>query len=100
MPGLIIQTNLLTTKTQKNDEKKIDFNAELLEWFSTRMKEATGNKPDEISRYCLDLDEAIIGLVQIVYQLNLTMPDKAKRTADFFGLSRRTVYRYAKKQKK
>ena len=75
----------------------VDLNAELREWFGMRICELILDNPQRIDCYYLDLDEAKKDLIQIVYARLYKQPDKIKKTADFFGIDRRTVYNYAKK---
>ncbi len=74
-----------------------DLNAELREWFSSRLSDMLGENPENIKNYYFDLDEAKKDLVLIVYDHLRLLPDNAKQTADFFCISRKTVYNYVKK---
>ena len=75
----------------------INLNAELREWFGKQMSALLKDNPQDIRKHYLDLDEAKKDLIQIVYDCVITLPDSAKQTADFFCISRKTVYNYTKK---
>ena len=75
----------------------IDLNTELREWFSSELSDMLGENPGNINYYYFDLDEARKDLVQIVFDRLYSSPDRAKLTADFFCISRKTVYNYVKK---
>ena len=77
--------------------QNISLNAELREWFDTQMSVLLKDNPQNIKKHFLDLDEAKKDLIQIVYNRVITLPDNAKQTADFFCISRKTVYNYTKK---
>lgn len=78
-------------------KQDINLNAELREWFGKQMSALLKDNPQDIRRHYLDLDEAKKDLIQIVYDRVITLPDSAKQTADFFCISRKTVYNYTKK---
>ena len=78
-------------------KQNISLNAELREWFDTQMSVLLKDNPQNINKHFLDLDEAKKDLIQIVYDCVITLPDSAKQTADFFCISRKTVYNYTKK---
>jgi len=78
-------------------KQDINLNAELREWFGMQMSALLKDNPQDIRKHYLDLDEAKKDLIQIVYDRVITLPDSAKQTADFFCISRKTVYNYTKK---
>ncbi len=78
-------------------KQNINLNAELREWFGKQMSALLKDNPQDIRKHYLDLDEAKKDLIQIVYDCVITLPDSAKQTADFFCISRKTVYNYTKK---
>ena len=78
-------------------KQDINLNAELREWFGKQMSALLKDNPQGIRKHYLDLDEAKKDLIQIVYDRVITLPDSAKQTADFFCISRKTVYNYTKK---
>ena len=78
-------------------KQDINLNAELREWFGKQMSALLKDNPQDIKKHFLDLDEAKKDLIQIVYDRVITLPDSAKQTADFFCISRKTVYNYTKK---
>ena len=78
-------------------KQDINLNAELREWFGKQMSALLKDNPQDIRKHYLDLDEAKNDLIQIVYDRVITLPDSAKQTADFFCISRKTVYNYTKK---
>lgn len=78
-------------------KQDINLNAELREWFGKQMSMLLKDNPQDIRKHYLDLDEAKKDLIQIVYDRVITLPDSAKQTADFFCISRKTVYNYTKK---
>ena len=78
-------------------KQNINLNAELREWFGKQMSALLKDNPQDIRKHYLDLDEAKKDLIQIVYDRVITLPDSAKQTADFFCISRKTVYNYTKK---
>lgn len=78
-------------------KQDINLNAELREWFGKQMSTLLKDNPQDIRKHYLDLDEAKKDLIQIVYDHVITLPDSAKQTADFFCISRKTVYNYTKK---
>ncbi len=78
-------------------KQDINLNAELREWFGKQMSALLKDNPQDIRKHYLDLDEAKKDLIQIVYDRVITLPDSAKQTADFFCISRKTVYNYTKK---
>lgn len=78
-------------------KQDISLNAELREWFGKQMSALLKDNPQDIRKHYLDLDEAKKDLIQIVYDRVITLPDSAKQTADFFCISRKTVYNYTKK---
>ncbi len=78
-------------------KQNISLNAELREWFGKQMSALLKDNPQDIRKHYLDLDEAKKDLIQIVYDRVITLPDSAKQTADFFCISRKTVYNYTKK---
>ena len=78
-------------------KQDINLNAELREWFGKQMSALLKDNPQNIKKHFLDLDEAKKDLIQIVYDRVITLPDSAKQTADFFCISRKTVYNYTKK---
>ena len=78
-------------------KQNISLNAELREWFDTQMSVLLKDNPQNIKKHFLDLDEAKKDLIQIVYDRVITLPDSAKKTADFFCIRRKTVYNYTKK---
>ena len=78
-------------------KQDINLNAELREWFGMQMSALLKDNPQDIRKHYLDLDEAKKDLIQIVYDRVITLPDSAKQTADYFCISRKTVYNYTKK---
>lgn len=78
-------------------KQDINLNAELREWFGKQMSALLKDNPQDIRKHYFDLDEAKKDLIQIVYDRVITLPDSAKQTADFFCISRKTVYNYTKK---
>lgn len=78
-------------------KQNIDLNAELQEWFGNRLSKMLGGDPENINDCYFDLDEAKKDLVRIVYDRLYSSPERAKLTADFFCISRKTVYNYVKK---
>ncbi len=78
-------------------KQDINLNAELREWFGKQMSALLKDNPQDIRKHYLDLDEAKKDLIQIVYDRVIMLPDSAKQTADFFCISRKTVYNYTKK---
>ena len=59
-----------------------------------------GDKPEKISENHFYLDEVRRDLIQIVYNRLCRQPEQTKLTAEFFGISRKTVYNYTKSSPK
>ena len=76
---------------------KLNFNEELIVWFNQMLDRTIGDKPEQIETYLFDLDEAKKDLIFIVYERLYKQFGKARMTADFFGISSRTVRNYVQK---
>ena len=75
---------------------KPDFHEQAILWFNQMLDATIGDKPETISDNHFYLDEVRHDLIQIVYDRLCQQPEQTKLTADFFGISRKTVYNYTK----
>jgi hypothetical protein len=75
---------------------KPNFHEEALLWFEHMLDAAIGDKPESITDYHLFFDDIEHDFVKIVYDRLSQQPEQTKLTADFFGISRKTVYNYTK----
>lgn len=75
---------------------KPDFHEQAILWFNQMLDATIGDKPETISENHFYLDEVRHDLIQIVYNRLNQQPEQTKLTADFFGISRKTVYNYTK----
>lgn len=76
---------------------KKNFNEELIVWFNQMLDQTVGDQPEKVEDYLFDLDEAKKDLVFIVYERLYKQFGKARMTAQFFGISSRTVRNYVQK---
>lgn len=79
---------------------KPDFHEQAILWFNQMLDATIGDKPEAISGNHFYLDEVRRDLIQIVYNRLCQQPEQTKLTADFFGISRKTVYNYTKSSHK
>ena len=79
---------------------KPDFHEQALLWFEHMLDAAIGDKPESISDYCFFFDEIKRDYIQMVYNRLNQQYEQTKLTADFFGIGRKTVYRYIKSTSK
>jgi DNA invertase Pin-like site-specific DNA recombinase len=75
---------------------KQDFQQEALLWFSHMLDATIGDKPESIVDYHFFFDEVKREFVKMVYDKLGQQYEQTKLTADFFGIGRKTVYRYTK----
>ena len=75
---------------------KPNFHAEAFLWFEHMLDAAIGDKPESIVDYHFFFDEIKRDYVKMVYDRLCQLPEQTKQTADFFGISRKTVYNYTK----
>lgn len=79
---------------------KLNFHEEALLWFESMLDAAIGDKPDSITKYHFYIDDIKHDFVKMVYERLNQQPEQTKLTADFFGIGRKTVYRYTKSTSK
>ncbi|MBR3408685.1 MAG: hypothetical protein IKG86_07575 [Paludibacteraceae bacterium] len=79
---------------------KPDFHEEALLWFEHMLDATIGDKPESIADYHFFFDDIKHDFVKIVYDRLSKQPEQTKLTAEFFGIGRKTVYRYTKKTPK
>ena len=79
---------------------KPDFHEQAILWFNQMLDVTIGDKPETISDNHFYLDEVRRDLIQIVYNRLCQQPEQTKLTAEFFGISRKTVYNYTKSSPK
>ena len=72
------------------------FNEEALRWFEHMLDVTIGDKPASIADYHFYVDDLKRELVKMVYEQLRQEYEQTKLTADFFGIGRKTVYRYTK----
>lgn len=75
---------------------KPDFHEEALLWFKSMLDATIGDTPKSITDYHFFFDDIKHDFVKIVYDLLCKQPEQTKLTAEFFGIGRKTVYRYTK----
>ena len=80
-------------------KQTINLNAELREWFGTRLSEVLGENPSNIHYVELNVHEVKEDIFRLVYdyQVRCQWPSVAANTADVLGLSEMHVHRLIKK---
>jgi predicted transcriptional regulator YheO len=75
---------------------KPDFNEEAIRWFEHMLDVTVGDKPESVTDYCFYVDDVKRQFVRMLYDRLGQQYEQTKLTADFFGIGRKTVYRYIK----
>ena len=75
---------------------KPDFNEEAIRWFEHMLDVTVGDKPESVTDYCFSVDDVKRQFVRMLYDRLGQQYEQTKLTADFFGIGRKTVYRYIK----
>ena len=80
--------------------KNIDLNAELREWFGTRLSEVLGENPANRRDIVLDIRAVDADIFRMLYdyQVKRQWPSVDAETADILGVERSTIWRWNKRK--
>lgn len=80
--------------------KNIDLNAELREWFGTRLSEVLGENSANRRDIVLDIRAVDADIFRMLYdyQVKRQWPSVDAETADILGVERSTIWRWNKRK--